>query len=393
MNRSSRSIVGFVLSSILLLAGCGESPAHIDYHSSGLKNVASLDVYVDGKTIHLLLAGRATEGKTPVLRYTRSNDSGATWRAPVRVQTDGSTPYDPHRGDDVQLAAVGVRLVALWLTEGTGYGGSGPLATAVSSDGGETWTSGPNPADNDSTKGHGFADLVASGDGNFHLVWLDGRGGEQALYYARGMDGGRHWSRNEPIDTATCECCWNTLKASSDGELFVLYRNIDPRDMALAATSSGNTWQRLGSVGDFDWNFDGCPHTGGGLAIAPGAARLHAVVWTGQGESVGLHHLTSTDGGRGWSSPRRLGGYDAHHADIAARDADRVAAVWDTIGSRGGAIVAALSDDGGRTWEQRTVHQSNTSPSQPRVIATPRGWRVFWTERRGGVGVWAMTGL
>ncbi|MGH8504000.1 MAG: sialidase family protein [Gammaproteobacteria bacterium] len=382
-------IIASVLLGILPLTGCDSRSDAVHYRTSGLRDVASLDVYVDGRTIHLVLAGPAADAKT--LRYTRSDDGGDTWSNPVRV--DRAVPYDAHRGNDVQLAAHGDRLVAVWSIAGTGYGGSRPLVSAISRDGGKTWAPGPDPADTDSTEGHGFADLTASGNGDFHLVWLDSRSGEQALYHARSTNGGRHWSRNTPIDAATCECCWNTIKASADGDLFVLYRNVDPRDMALAQTGDGKRWRRLGPVGRFNWDFDGCPHAGGGLAVAPGGELLHAVVWTGHQRSVGLYHLISADGGHQWSQPRRLGDASAQHADVAVLDADGVAAVWDAAGSQGQAIVAALSGDGGRTWAQHYVLQSTTSPSHPRVVATALGWRVFWTERRNGRDVWAMAEL
>ena len=79
---------------------------------------------------------------------------------------------------DAQLAAApdGQHLVAAWTTAGTqDRFGRGPIATAVSADGGATWAPGPNPADDGLSTGHAFLDLACDAKGSFHLVWLDGR--------------------------------------------------------------------------------------------------------------------------------------------------------------------------------------------------------------------------
>ena len=68
----------------------------------------------------------------------RSGDGGENWSAPVRV-AEGDLSV-PHRGNDVQVAAAGRRCLAAWQVPGTGYKGRGPVATALSEDGGRTWT-------------------------------------------------------------------------------------------------------------------------------------------------------------------------------------------------------------------------------------------------------------
>src|SRR5690606_32682217 len=140
-------------------------------------------------------------------------------------------PFSPHRGMDPRIAASRDRLVAVWTTAGTDAWGSGPLASAFSRDGGRTWEVGPNPSDSGLTTGHGFHDLAADAEGTFHLVWLDSRDGRQGLRYSRSRDGGRTWEANRTLATDTCQCCRNTLATGPGGEVGVLYRYGDPRDM------------------------------------------------------------------------------------------------------------------------------------------------------------------
>lgn len=399
----------------------------------GLKGTDSLDVYADGATIHALLAEGGQAQKTALLRYTRSEDGGETWSAPVAIDT-GAAPLAPmKRGNDVQIAASGTRLVAVWQTSGAGFRGRGPLATAISNDGGKTWTAAPNPADDGSRGGHAFVDIAADASGAFHLVWLDDRtrgssagskephrlearspaagasgkhrmhgskGGKsageatQGLRYARSTDGGRTWSRNATVDEKTCSCCWNTLAASPNGALYLLYRDAaGTRDMALAQSNDGGRrWRNVSPVGAFGWKFEGCPHVGGGLA-APG--DLHSLVWTGEEHQSGMYYLRSGDEGSSWTAPLRIGESSAAHGDAAAMDPARIALVWDASDAQGAGVYAMDSGDNGQTWSQpRRLSAPGLTASHPRIVATPFGFRVFWTEaRENGPVAWAMAGL
>jgi hypothetical protein len=132
-------------------------------------------------------------------------------------------------------------------------------------------------------------------------------------------------------------------------------------------------------AGAFDWRFQGCPHVGGGLA-ATSDRRLHALSWTGEEEHAGLYALSSSDGGREWSAPQRVGGDGAHRSDLAAAGA-RLAAVWDRPETSGRAVLAAFSDDGGRTWTApRRLSDAAWNAAFPLVASTGSGFVAFWTE-------------
>jgi hypothetical protein len=182
--------------------------------------VVSLDVYAEGAKLHLLTAERTAAGRSPEMRYQRSDDDGATWTAPVAVGAGQPAPEPAHRTLDAQIAASGDKLVAVWTTGAETRFGRGPLATAISDDGGKTWHVGANPADDGLATDHAFADIAADDAGNFHAVWLDGRergadavksaasgaaasastSAGKGLRYARSIDGGRTWSTNVTLD-------------------------------------------------------------------------------------------------------------------------------------------------------------------------------------------------
>lgn len=266
--------------------------------------------------------------------------------------------------------------------------GSGPLVTAVSSDAGNHWHPGPRPADGGGTTGHGFADMVTDREGRVHIVWLDSRSGHQALYYASSSDGGKHWRTDHKIDEATCQCCWNTLATRPDGGIAVLYRDVQPRDMALALSGPDTqTWEKTGHVGTFNWAIKACPHAGGGLAMTQ--QGIHAVVYTGKPGKAGLYHLFSADGGQHWRGPTQLTGPHGSAIAMAASHHGHLAVVWINRGRPGLTITLGQSTNGGRSWTSQQLPSTSVKHgTRPRIVATPNGWTALWiTAKKDGAAL------
>ncbi|HTE14482.1 MAG TPA: sialidase family protein [Burkholderiales bacterium] len=344
--------------------------------------VISLDVYRDGAVLHLLTAEADAKRDARQLLYRQSTDGGRSWNGPVRVDSAPASIYDLTRGNDAQIAASGQRVLTAWTAKGSGWQGSGPLMTAISIDGGKTWRAGGNPVDDAATSGHAYTELNAA-TGAFDAVWLDGRDGAQGLRHARSRDGVQ-WEKNTTVQSNTCECCWQSLARRND-DLLVMFRGKDPRDMQLSALPRGATgWASRGRVGRFDWDFKGCPHTGGALAATAGANALHAVVWTGANAAQGLHHLMSRDGGATWNATRRLGSQDAQRADIAISDDGKtLAAVWDQLEGSQRLIYTAYTRDEGKTWSApRRLSATHVDAIYPRVVPIRGGFLALWTESK-----------
>lgn len=348
----------------------------------------SLGAYSDGATLHLLSAIRPG-GDQPgriTIWHQRSEDGGISWSSPVRVDEGMPAPHNPHRSADIRIAGIGDDLVAIWSTGGGGFRGSGKMVTALSDDGGRSWSRGPMPPD-DVAQAHGFFEISADAAGHMHLVWLDNRDGAQGLRYARSRDRGRSWSSDMTIDGQTCECCWNAVLPGSS-VLSVLYRDKDPRDMRHARLGQDGDWQRTTRVGEFDWQVDACPHTGGALAETSGdngSELLHALVWTGHQQDEGLYYLRSADQGSGWELPRRFGMRGARNADLVTdRDGDLVA-VWDEMANDKLTVYVSRSLDQGDSWsEPMQLSTPGTNAMFPLAVVTDHGVRVLWTGEDAG---------
>lgn len=227
----------------------------------------------------------------------------------------------------------------------------------------------------------------------FQAVWLDDRERTgKGLFTARSADGGRTWQENAVIDPATCECCPNTIRADAEGNLYTLYRDRDPRDMGLAQSDDGGrTWQTQPSPGAFDWQFSGCPHIGGGLAVEGSgeSARLHTLVWTGKEGVMGIYYQHKLVSGTSWSPPRQMAGRNASQPDLAIDSGGQLAAVWTEWIERSARVRYTVSSDGGESW---TEPQSLGDPSRyaeyPRIVAAGGTFHCFWTENDGTRTSW-----
>lgn len=348
-------------------------------------DLVSFDVYPDGDIVHAVFATATDTRKIPFIGYLRSDDGGRHWSKPLPVGEIGAATVESGLGNDIQIAGQSNTLMAVWQVTGE-IPGMGPLQVLYSQDGGKIWTVGSNPTQSDVDQSH--PDLVADAKGRFHLVWLDDRdeNGYQGIRYARSADAGRHWELAQTVDESTCSCCWNRLLSLGNGQLYALYRDMEPRDMALSKSEdAGETWQKISKVGEFNWVFDGCPHNGGALSIGA-SDSLHALVWTGVENKAGLYYLQSSDGGMTWAAPKKMGGKGlAFHSDIAGGGEKRVLAIWDERGSEGSAVMISESFDNGNSWQAaRQILEQGSSATFPRLLATDSGYLAMWTQQKPG---------
>lgn len=374
-----------------VLVGCASQnavPSHdakpsYQLLSLGLYELSSFDAIVHDDSVHIVFVGlESASSKASVFRYIHSEDGGRHWSLPVDLGANLPSSLAV-RGNDIQLAVSAKNLLAVWQSKGE-LPGMGPMVSVYSHDGGKTWQAGANPAANDAGD-QAHIDLVADQQGNFHAVWLEDpeENGYQSLRYARSIDAGEHWQPSVKLDDSTCSCCWNTLRVSTNGQLDVLYRDMEPRDMTLVrSTDQGSYWQSVNKVGDFHWQFDGCPHIGGGLTYTGQPEQLQAIVWTGAEPKPGLYQLHSENNGQTWSEPQPMG-IRGLHGDIAAIDSKHVLAVWDELGPEGSSIASALSSDGGASWASiQTLSKSGSIVTHPRIVATSAGFLALWSEKQ-----------
>lgn len=378
----------FLLSALAIGLTLSVGKAGVTKHGSEdnaytVADVVSVDGrYVKGK-VHLLM-GKKINGEDS-LWYQSSSDEGKSWSEAINITEGEKIEARFHRGNDARLAVQGDNIAVVWMSKKEGAPhNSGPMMARVSHDGGLSWKSIQSPAD--WHKGsHGFFAMDAT-ESEMSLAWLDsrqdaGKGAAQGLQYANSTDGGETWSQNQTLDLRSCACCWNSAHYSAEGQFYIMYRDKDPSDMALGKIDAKNQWQRLSTVGQFNWDFQGCPHIGGNFDFDEINQTIHATVGTGHEKHTGAFYLKSTDKGITWQSPVRLGDETAVHSDVAALSNGQVLTSWDHITEKGFQVVYASSPDQGESWsDATTVSTIGLSATHPRILAMKDSFLLLWTE-------------
>lgn len=291
-----------------------------------------------------------------------SGDEGRTFRKPVRLPNQLKLALGRHRGPRVAIA--GRTIVVSAIGGAAGRGQDGDLLAWRSADSGRTWSEPVRINDVEAAAREGLHGMAAHGDRLF-ASWLDLRQKGTRIYGAWSADGGATWSKNvlvyESPDGTVCQCCHPTVTIASNGDIYVMFRNVlaGNRDMYVAkSTDGGRTFSPATKLGSGSWKLNACPMDGGGIAvtgsalvstfrrdgqilIAPdgksekaiGEGRDPAIVATKKGNYVawsapdGIHVLEP-----GQASPRTLGP-DGKYVYLIATSGERVLAAWEQNGT------------------------------------------------------------
>jgi len=364
------------------------APKHVHRHRKLPNGTLSLDIVNYDNKLHLLTGTHQNGEKA--LWYQYSSNQGIDWSTPVNINSTTHIDANLSPGNPARLAVQRNNIVVIWASrvEGAPHN-AGPMQAVRSSDNGKSWQKSPIPAD--WTAGSHAFFAMDGNDVRISAVWLDSRNGHssvngsQGMRYSQSTDGGQSWSTNQTLDNITCACCWNTAKFDAKNNLYVLYRDNEPTDMALGMVNPDQQWQRLSTVGAFDWDFPGCPHIGGGLAFQNNDQLVHSVVGSGHEKHLGVHYLRSNNHGKNWSQPIQLGDETAVHADVAAHKDGRVVAVWDMLTEDGLSIFYAKSKNNGKQWSSPVrLSKAGMRATHPRIISNNSGFLALWVESADG---------
>jgi hypothetical protein len=220
-----------------------------------------------------------TFGAGSSIYFSRSQDQGRTFAAPVKVAETGALALGRHRGprivimeNSILISAVVAEKVAA-SAHAHGLPQDGDLTVWRSKDRGRTWNQLSVINDVPGAPREGLHAIAMGSDGRLFAAWLDSRTEGMKLYGAQSKDGGATWSKNVEIyaspDGTICSCCHPGLTIDAAGRIWVMWRNVldGYRDLYLTRSEDGVHFEAVTKQGTGAWKLNACPMDGGGFVI------------------------------------------------------------------------------------------------------------------------------
>jgi hypothetical protein len=245
---------------------------------------------------------------------------------------------------------------------------------------------------------HRFDALTVAANGRVYVAWIDKRDlvaasaqkqpyDGAAIYYAYSDDAGGSFSREQKLADSSCECCRIALTTDAAGNAVALWRHLfdgGVRDHAIAKFSDAPVTEvNRASFGG--WKIDACPHHG--PTIARGGDWGWHMAWFDGGEKAGLFYARMD--GEAWvSSPaKRFGDADqqAGHPALVSQG-EQVWLVWKELTDTSSIIRMAMSDDGGRSWNDAvTIAETAGKSDHPQLLGTKDEVYLGWNTAKDGL--------
>ncbi len=197
--------------------------------------------------------------------YTYSSNAGTDFPAPVLVDTLPELVASATRGPQISPVKNGLAVIAA--------DNAGNIFSFTKDQSGK-WAKAARVNDVDTVDKEGFLGLSSDGNNNLFAIWPDLRyDGQNKIYGAKSIDGGKTWSKNIMIytspDGSVCECCKPSVLMKNNN-VYVMFRNLinGNRDFYLIKSDDGgNSFGIAQKLGTGSWKLDGCPMDGGGIAL------------------------------------------------------------------------------------------------------------------------------
>ena len=292
----------------------------------------------------------------------RSDDNGATWQSPVRVNAVAE-PVSAEGENRPKLAFGTAGEIYVTWTSPTSAQFTGDIRFARSLDGGKTWSA-PTVVHRDRQLiTHRFESLLVDAKGRLWVAWVDKRDlkaaeaagrayAGAAIYYAHSDDRGATWSGDTKLADSSCECCRIALASRQPG---TRRSDVEARVRAERARPRVRVPRHARK-----------PRSNARRSIAGASTRVRITARrsrsgpTARGTRSGSIRSTarvarSTDNSRsgGPSNVQTLPA-GATHADLAVAGRN-VAVAWKRFDGSVTKIESLISNDAGRSFRARAV--------------------------------------
>ena len=269
------------------------------------------------------------------------------------------------------------------------------VATAVSSDLGEQWST-PRLLHDDATASeHGFVSLLpltGSRSARVLAVWLDGRNTVQAdgsmTLRSATLDAEGRISNPLLVDERVCDCCQTDLTLTDSGPV-VVYRNRSAEEIRdiFVSRLTADGWSPGIPVAEDGWHISGCPVNG--PAIAARGQRVAVAWYTGAGNQPRIRAAFSLDGARTFAAPIDIAtGPVMGRVDVALSGDGAFVSWLENVRSSAGVTAEIRARRVGQDGELGQVMVAGSSGTGrpagfPQMVVVDGQLLFAWTDTRG----------
>jgi hypothetical protein len=323
------------------------------------------------------------KGGSYALRY--SVRRGTQWSAPQTIVANRRFFRQPAESPSV-ISFPNGGLLAEWVELPEGASEAEYIYVSASPDG-VRWSR-PVMANKDrSPVQHALVSMVASGDREASLVWLEALKGEDAPSNLKrtvvSIDG--KVLKEESLDADVCTCCPTSIVKTLRG-LLVAYRDHtsqDIRDIAIVRFDNGR-WTASKVLNADRWQINACPVNG---ASAAARGDRVAIAWYTEGDDKPRVQLVfSPDAGATFSKSIKVNTGDTlgHTSTVLLEDGGAVVS-WLEEGEKTNRIMARFVAAAGAAGPAVQVAEGSTQVlGYPRLLQAGGGTWIAWGNSSNG---------
>jgi hypothetical protein len=322
-------------------------------------------------------------GGSYALRY--AIHRGAQWSEPRTIVANRHFFRQPAESPSM-ISFPGGALLAEWVEIPNESSEAEYIYVSASKDGIQ-WTV-PVMANQDrSPVQHALVSMVASGDQEASLVWLEALKGEDAPSRLKRtvVSSGGKVIKEELLEPDVCTCCPTSIVRTAQG-LLVAYRGHTPqdiRDIAVKRFENGH-WLPSKTLNPDKWEINACPVNG---ASAAAKGDRVAIAWYTEADDKPRVQLVFTsDGGTTFSKPTIINtGYALGHASTVLNDDGGAFVSWIEEGDKSSRVLVRFVSAGGAAGPVIQIAAGSTqSLGYPRLLQAGKETWITWGNSANG---------
>ncbi len=301
--------------------------------------------------------------------YKRSTDGGVSWGADTRLTNNSANSWYP----SVSVSSSVVHVV--WQDN---RDGNEAIYYKRSTDGGLSWGTDTRLTSN---SGYSLSPSGAVSGSEVHVVWYEGRDGNNEIYYKRSSDGGISWGADTRLTNDIADSYGSSVSVSGS-VVHVAWQ--DKRD------SNYEIYHKRSTDAGISWGTDTRLTNNPALSRYPSlsaSGSIVHIVWEDyRGSDFNIYYKRSTDGGTSWTAdiPLTLDLGDSYHPSLSV-SGSVLHAVWSDNRDGNSNIYYKRSTDAGISWQADTPLTSNFATAvSVSVSVSDQVVHAVWQDNREG---------